>query len=306
QVNFVNNYYKTGPSTTQFNMLHAQLEGVGAGTQSYYYDGNVMVDKEGNTLCDGSDNTCGRLYSLYNGQKLNWEVFVDTAFFPSLANIEASTTAYKSVLSDVGCNLPVTDLHDQRIIRETLEGSYTYSGSSKRVAIDAEFPELSSEDPTKNKGIIDHENDAGGYEEYPEILRPKDFDSDNDGLPDWWEKLHGSNPHSPKGDFSDSNADPDMDGFTALEDYLEWMSVPHIILDKNQDLSLDLSEFALAFNNKAEYSLAGEALAEIQINGSKATITANKETGGISFINLEIKDDEGCRTQRTIGLYIKE
>lgn len=306
QVNFVNNYYKTGPSTTQFHMLHAQLEGVGAGTQSYYYDGNVMVDQEGNTLCDGSDNTCGRLYSLYNGQKLNWEVFVDSAFFSSLARIQEATLAYKSVLSDVGCNLPVTDLHDQRILRETSEGSYTYSGSSKRVAIDAEFPELSSKDPTKNKGIIDHEKDAGGYEDYPETRRPDDFDSDNDGLPDWWEKLHGSNPHSPKGDFSDSNADPDMDGFTALEDYLEWMSVPQISLDKNQSLTIDLPEFFFGFNNNPVFKIKGATQAEVHIKGTKARIKAKNKTNGISYFNLEVIDDDGYSMQRTIGLHIKE
>ncbi len=305
QVNFVNNYYKTGPSTTQFNMLHAQLEGVGAGTQSYYYDGNVMVDQEGKTLCDGSDNTCGRLYTLYNRQILNWEVFVDTAFFPSFAKIQAATLAYKSVLSDVGCNLPLADQYDQRIIRETLDGSYTYSGSSKRVAIDAEFPELSSKDPTKNKGIIDHEKDAGGYEDYPEIRRPDDFDSDNDGLPDWWEKLQGSNPHSPKGDFGDSNADPDKDGYTALEDYLEWMSVPQIILDKNQSLTLDLTDFSLGFYKNPVFKVVGATQADIKIKGSKASIKAKNKANGISYFMLEVSDDDTDSMQRTIGLYIK-
>ena len=34
------------------------------------------------------------------------------------------------------------------------------------------------------------------------------------------EKARGTNPLSPAGDFSDSNADPDGDGYTNLEDYL--------------------------------------------------------------------------------------
>ena len=42
-----------------------------------------------------------------------------------------------------------------------------------------------------------------------------------DGLPDWWEQMCGTNPNSPKGDFSDANADANGDGYTALEDYLE-------------------------------------------------------------------------------------
>jgi hypothetical protein len=35
------------------------------------------------------------------------------------------------------------------------------------------------------------------------------------------------NPVSPGGDFSDSNADPDGDGYSNLEDYLNWVAAPH-------------------------------------------------------------------------------
>jgi alpha-tubulin suppressor-like RCC1 family protein len=41
-------------------------------------------------------------------------------------------------------------------------------------------------------------------------------DSDGDGMPDWWELLHGLNPLDP----SDANDDPDGDGQTNLQAYL--------------------------------------------------------------------------------------
>lgn len=42
-----------------------------------------------------------------------------------------------------------------------------------------------------------------------------DWDSDGDGMPDSWEKLHGLNPLDP----SDAQGDLDDDGFTNLEEY---------------------------------------------------------------------------------------
>ena len=49
-------------------------------------------------------------------------------FFPSYATIDEVTNAYKNVLSDVGCNQPLIDDHDVRVIRETIDGTYTYTG----------------------------------------------------------------------------------------------------------------------------------------------------------------------------------
>ena len=41
-------------------------------------------------------------------------------------------------------------------------------------------------------------------------------DSDHDGMPDDWEVRHGLNPRDP----SDAAADPDHDGYTNVEEYL--------------------------------------------------------------------------------------
>jgi hypothetical protein len=44
---------------------------------------------------------------------------------------------------------------------------------------------------------------------------PAQLDSDADGLPDAWERAHGTQPS-----VADSNADPDRDGFTNLQEFL--------------------------------------------------------------------------------------
>lgn len=210
EVNFVGNYYKKGPESTLEDLLVAQLEGTGSGSQAYYYHNNIKAAQNGQILYDGTNDTQGRRYVLSGGQKLDWEVWNPEPFFPSYALVESASDAYKSVMSDVGCTMPMFDNHDQRIIREVLDGTYSYKGSYNGT-----------------RGIIDNEADCGGYEDYPEEHRSAGFDSDGDGLPDWWEAFFGSNPNSAVGDFSDANADADCDGYTDLENYLEWMARPH-------------------------------------------------------------------------------
>ena len=103
------------------------------------------------------------------------------------------------VLANVGCNFPALDPHDQRILAETRAGTTTYKGSR-----------------TGLPGLPDTQDDVGGWDEYPVVQRPADWDTDRDGMPDSWEKAHGLNPTDP----SDGPADRNADGYTNLEDYL--------------------------------------------------------------------------------------
>jgi hypothetical protein len=60
---------------------------------------------------------------------------------------------------------------------------------------------------------------AGGF--WPTLLHaPYPQDSDHDGMPDWWEDMHGLNP----ADGSDRNQYPDTDGYTNIEDYLNYLA----------------------------------------------------------------------------------
>jgi hypothetical protein len=104
---------------------------------------------------------------------------------------------------EVGANEPVFDDHDVRVVKETLNGTYTYKGSLTGIP-----------------GLPDSEVDVGGYENYPNESRAATWDSDADGLPDWWETAFSLNPKSAKGDYSDANIDTDGNGYTQLEEYL--------------------------------------------------------------------------------------
>lgn len=284
EVNFVNNYYKAGPSTTQKFILRAQLEGTGKGSQSYYCQGNILEEVNGDKV---TDNEKLRRYELSKKQTLDWNVWVDQPFFPSYAKIDSAEDAYKSVLSDVGCNMPLFDEHDMRIIKEVRTGKCTYTGSIGNL-----------------KGIIDDEQDAGGYENYPEETRPADFDTDMDGLPDWWEQMCGTNPNSPKGDFSDANADANGDGYTALEDYLEWMSVPHFYLETGKEKVITLSDFFAGYDKPA-YEAACDNM-NVEIDGDKLVVpAARSRIRGVVYVDIKATDRAGSFMTRRIGLCVK-
>lgn len=69
-------------------------------------------------------------------------------------------------------------------------------------------------------GLPDSQDDVGGWEDYPEVHRPAEWDTDGDGMPDKWELGKRLNPNDPV----DGRLDPDADGYTNLEDYLTWIA----------------------------------------------------------------------------------
>ena len=286
EVNFVNNYYKRGPATNQASgtkiMLSADQPGEYPGTQRYYFAGNVMPG-----VFDESNQEKGR---TPNGAKekendqLYYKQWVDEPFFPSYAKIESARDAFKTVLSDVGANMPVFDDHDKRMVDETLNGTYHFVGSR-----------------SGHYGLIDSEEDCGGYEDYGNEVRPSSYDTDRDGLPDWWEELFGTNPNSPSDDFSDSNADPDGDGFTMLEDYLDYMATPHVTILAGEAGSIDLKPWTAGFTTELSYNLPTGGPLTLSMQGDVLHIAAADNFKGIQFLEVSVTDAEGTTMQRRLA-----
>ena len=94
---------------------------------------------------------------------------------------------------------PTLNDHNRRVIKEVRTGTTTFKGSRTGLPV-----------------IPDTQADVGGWEDYPEVHRPQDWDTDHDGLPNAWEVRKGLDPKNA----ADAAADPDGDGYTNLEDYL--------------------------------------------------------------------------------------
>jgi pectate lyase len=121
-------------------------------------------------------------------------------------NQQTAEEAYKIVLENAGAKLPKRDAIDERIFKEVHGGFASYEGKGYK-------KESQVADTSKICGIIDTQEDVGGW---PELKSsPAPADSDHDGMPDLWEsqnKLDKSNPE-------DRNKIA-PDGYTMLERYL--------------------------------------------------------------------------------------
>ena len=82
--------------------------------------------------------------------------------------------------------------------------------------------------------FIASQNDAGGW---PVLgTTPLPLDTDQDGMPDYWEITFGLNPTNSL-DGATTNA---VTGYTQLETYLNWLAGPHALTVSNTPVAVDL------------------------------------------------------------------
>ena len=288
-VNFVNNYYKMGADTRKTILFTQDFEDAIApdGIDQAYVNGNIRENKNHTQTHDKKGDT----YNATGNIPTTYDYLLNTPLFPSYATIHTAQDAMKIVTSYAGATMPMRDEHHQRNVRETLDGTYTYVGSKSRI-----------------KGEIDTEEDitehaAGkGWEDYPEEQRAADWDTDQDGMPDWWEQCIGSNAS-----VGNQNDDPNGDGWTLLEDYLDFMAHPYIIMATNGEASIDLKQHFAGFYGQngqsvtPSYTLDKQTngLCAPRIDGSTLTVKATKpDTQSVGWLNVTVSDGETTFTQR--------
>lgn len=182
--NLVANYYKYGPASKHKNRIVEPWDGKG----KWYVADNFVCGFPDIT----SNNWAGGVQGKF------WK-HVKRDFPLPVAPVvtQRAEQAYELVLLYVGAVLPKRDSIDIRIIEEVKTGIAAYGGKWGA-----------------GSGIIDSQNQVGGYPVLRSLPAPED--TDHDGMPDEWEKTHGLNVSNP----DDRNEDHDGDGYTNLEEYL--------------------------------------------------------------------------------------
>ena len=287
EVNFVNNYYKMGPDTRKTVLFTQDFEGAinPEGTNQAYVSGNIRENKNHTLTRDALNDTYNAVASKGGAIPTTYDYLVKQPLFPSYANIHTAQEALKIVTSDAGATMPMRDDQHLRVVRETVDGTYTYVGSKSKI-----------------KGEIDNEEDAGGWEAYPEEKRPADWDTDQDGVPNWYERLVGSNP-----DADDHNDDPNHDGYTLLEDYLDFMAHPYLTLKPGATGTVGCAAYFRGFTKSPVYTVLGDggSLFQAAVSGQTVTVSAG-DASGVGYVTMQVVDSEGSTYEQRLGVAVTD
>lgn len=190
-INFVNNYYKPGPSTK--SVVKTRLvdpwkscdnctasPGGTVEPPKIYLVGNTMTSSADVTNDNWKGSTISKSVA---GTNSRW-----TEGLTALTNEQSATEAFENVLTKAGCSLH-RDAIDTRIVNEVRNGSGK---------------------------LINTPSEAGGYPNIEEIHRADNYDTDRDGMPDDWEDAHGLD----KNNAADSKLKTLDKDYTNLEVYL--------------------------------------------------------------------------------------
>ena len=215
--NIINNYFKPGPITPLDKPISYRILKPEAGRDTSkpvtfgkaYVSGNIVEgnDKVTKNNWDGGVQLSEKHQSGDYLQKIR----VDKPFAMPPITIMDTKQAYKFVLENAGADFPKRDAIDIRVVKTVMTGKAIYVKNApefipkyvkRRLPVDS-----------YKKGIITDIRQVGGL---PEYKGQPYLDSDNDGMPDAWEKANGLNPNDPTDAVKDCNGD----GYTNIEKYI--------------------------------------------------------------------------------------
>lgn len=205
--NIINNYYKPGPATSSGSknrIVNPDADNgennQPAGTYGrFFVSGNYLDGNAAVTSNNALGVELGSSFEKYAPQVKLSDILVSQEFPGFYVTTYSAEKAYKMVLQYSGCSL-VRDRVDVRYVREVTNRTYTYEGSNGSTC-----------------GLIDSQEDVGGWPEYKTCNLK--MDSDRDGIPDGWLE---------KNCLGKKAEDKNAEGYTYLEVYLNGL-VSHIM-----------------------------------------------------------------------------
>ena len=265
KINFAGNYYKAGPATTaKERVLSINVPKNGTGTIDYYVEGNLL-EADGAIIDNpyavntAKDEDGTPIEGAYEPTKSETKVVDNGAVY------EDAKTAYAHVLSEAGASLK-RDATDKRIIKDVVSGTATKTENGMIAAVQDE-----------------------DYDVYEIVKRADDFDANQNGIADWYETATGK---------TDAQADPDGDGYTNLEDYLNYMATPNQTIAAGETASFDLADY---FAGISDATFAVEGKGTIEGTTLKVATTAADK----GFLQARVTATKGdVKVTREFNVYL--
>ncbi|WP_265594167.1 hypothetical protein [Haloferula sp. BvORR071] len=294
KTNVVGSYF-IASSSSGSPFASASKDSNGNPNFSVYVNGNLYdSDKDG--VLDGTDRGSSILgSSLANVNLLGSPVARGTGV-PVTEDANA-LVAYKKVVS--ACGPLRQDANPNRPLRDELNTILTNNLTSQR-RHRITYGSLGGSGATN-----------GGFGTL--ISSPAPTDTDQDGMPDYWEKAVGyshtvANNNtvmaSAGGFVSGTTFFPPSTpaGYTQLEEYLHYMAIPHRAVLKDNALDIDLSRYTRGFANGAVFTVSNVVGGAVTLSGggnSQAHFVSAAGFAGRAMFDFNVTDAEGSSwTQR--------
>jgi hypothetical protein len=274
----VNNYFISGPaSTTSTDFPWYQMDT----NQSIYYSGNLLDNNK-----DGALN--GSLTTPYWYQGGTGKILGSpwSSVTKSVAAY-SPVTAFRAALSQAGA-LPRSQVDDLVLSQIKTLGSGTPGTGAGTVGPGSGLytSQLTTGLGNNGYGVIN-----GGA---PAV------DTDNDGMPDYWENAMGLNP----------NVNDAMtiaaDGYANIEHYLNWLAVPHAVTT-NGTVDVDLGQYTSGFTNVSPvYAVAAgtNGTASLLGDGHTARFAAASGYTGLGGFNFSVTGSDGSALTNSISVLV--
>ena len=287
-VNVVNNYYKAGPGTKNTKRVmqisaHSSSDSsnipsgfysrwyingnyvTAAGDDAAYYDWSGVTVDAGvcRVTIDGEYYVIDTLYHFYEAGD-TVPLKLDEPTITGDVTTHDAETAYEKVLAYCGASL-VRDAVDERYMEEAESGTATYTGSVTDVA-----------------GIVDLVSDVGGFPDLTSETRADDWDTDGDGMPDYWETANGLNPNDST-DAQTYTLDTEKGWYTNLEVYLSSL-VEDIMQAGNADAIDAVDEYYPAYTDAS-------GIKSVQTLATNAPVSTKYYT--IDGCQINVEDAQG-------------
>lgn len=262
-VNVFNNYFMRGQASG--------TTAIGGGNADFHifatnnwYDGNR----------DGILNGGNLPFASYGSMDLQ---IVPYSYPISYASAHSPLTALKRAISDAGPSFRRDNVDEQMITELISWGILGGTITSELVA------------PMNGPGLV---RNGTPY-----------TDTDQDGMPDYWETGTGSNPSVA----NNNDPSPSGSGYTRLEDYLNWLAEPHGIALQNTNVMIDLRQFTrgwVVVNHSPFWSVSSPSNGTVVLtNGYMALFTPASGLNGPAGFTFTVNDADGGPLTRTMNLF---